>query len=59
MKFVQRMRNGIETSRELMRYFWKGQWWWLLPLLLLLLPLGTLFVVAQSSAIAPFIYTLF
>ena len=59
MKFLQRVRNGFETSSELLGYFWKGQWWWLLPLLVLLLPLGTLFVVAQSSAIAPFIYTLF
>jgi len=32
---------------------------WLLPLLCVLLIVGALLVLAQSSAIAPFIYTIF
>ena len=32
---------------------------WLLPIILLLLILGGLLVLAQGSAVAPFIYTLF
>jgi hypothetical protein len=32
---------------------------WLLPILLLMLIVGGLLIVAQSSAIAPFIYTMF
>ena len=32
---------------------------WLLPIVLILLTLGVLIVLTQSSAIAPFIYTLF
>jgi hypothetical protein len=32
---------------------------WLFPVLLMMLLLGGLLVLAQSSAIAPFIYTLF
>jgi drug/metabolite transporter superfamily protein YnfA len=32
---------------------------WLLPIMLVLLLLGALLVFAQSSAIAPFIYTIF
>lgn len=32
---------------------------WLLPIILILLLLGGLLVLAQGSAIAPFIYTLF
>jgi hypothetical protein len=32
---------------------------WLLPILIVLLLLGTLLVLTQGSAIAPFIYTLF
>ena len=32
---------------------------WLLPIILLLLILGALLVLAQGSAVAPFIYTLF
>jgi hypothetical protein len=32
---------------------------WLLPMLAMLLILGALLILAQTSAIAPFIYTLF
>lgn len=32
---------------------------WLLPIIAVLLLLGTLIVLTQSSAVAPFIYTLF
>lgn len=32
---------------------------WMLPLVLIMLLLGGLMVLAQGSAIAPFIYTLF
>jgi len=32
---------------------------WLLPIIIVLLFLGTIIIFAQSSAIAPFIYTLF
>ena len=32
---------------------------WLLPILVVMLIFGTLLVLAQGSAVAPFIYTLF
>jgi hypothetical protein len=32
---------------------------WLLPIILVLLALGGLLVLAQGSAVAPFIYTIF
>jgi hypothetical protein len=32
---------------------------WLLPIILVLVLLGALLVLAQGSAVAPFIYTLF
>lgn len=33
--------------------------YWLLPIILILLLLGALIIFTESSAIAPFIYTLF
>ena len=33
--------------------------WWLTPIVVMLLLLGALIVLAEGSAIAPFIYTLF
>jgi hypothetical protein len=44
---------------ELWRYLRTRKKYWLLPVFLTLLVLGGLIVVAQGSALAPFIYTLF
>jgi uncharacterized protein DUF5989 len=33
--------------------------WWLLPIIIVLLLLGGLLVFAQSSVLAPFIYSIF
>lgn len=33
--------------------------WWLAPMLIILMALGALAVFTESSALAPFIYTLF
>ena len=33
--------------------------YWLLPILIMMLLFGVLLVLAQSSAVAPFIYTIF
>ena len=45
--------------KEFFSYMGARKKWWLLPTLLLLLMLGGLLVLAQGSAIAPFIYTVF
>lgn len=45
--------------RELWHYFRVRKKFWLLPLLLLLLLIGALVVLAEGSALAPFIYTVF
>lgn len=51
------IRMGIVG--ELFNFFWQNKWWWLTPMILVLLVFGALIIFAQSSAIAPFIYTLF
>lgn len=53
--FVQRL--GI--AGELVAFFWQNKWWWLTPLAVCLLLFGLFIVFAQSSAVMPFIYTLF
>jgi hypothetical protein len=52
------MRQG-GIARELWSYMRVRKKWWLLPLILVLLMVGTLFVLAQGSVLAPFIYTIF
>ena len=59
MRLVERLANGAGIAGELLQFFWQRKWWWLTPMILVLLLLGGLIIFAQSSAIAPFIYTLF
>ena len=44
---------------ELWRYARHRKKYWLLPLLFLMVALGGLLVLAEGSALAPFIYTIF
>jgi len=44
---------------EILRFMRARKKLWLLPLLGVMLLFGALMVIAQTSAIAPFIYTLF
>lgn len=45
--------------KELWAYMRTRKKYWLLPILLMMVVLGGLIVLAQGSAVAPFIYTLF
>ncbi len=45
--------------KELWAYMRARKKYWLLPILLVMVILGGLIVLAQGSAVAPFIYTLF
>ncbi len=44
---------------ELWAFMRERKKFWLLPMLIILLFLGSLIVLTQGSAVAPFIYTLF
>jgi hypothetical protein len=59
MRLGERISNRAGIAGELLQFFWQRKWWWLTPMILVLLLLGGLIIFAQSSAIAPFIYTLF
>ena len=44
---------------ELLRFLGSRKKFWLIPLVILTLLFGALVVLTQSSAVAPFIYTIF
>lgn len=48
-----------EFVMELWGFMKERKKFWLLPIFVVLLMLGTLIVLAQGSAVAPFIYTVF
>ncbi len=53
-------RSGVFVmARELLAFLCTHNRWWLLPPVIVLLLLAGLIVFAESSALAPFIYTLF
>ncbi len=49
MTFLAELKDYIVARRK----------WWLVPVLAALLIIGGLLVLAQGSAVAPFIYTIF
>jgi hypothetical protein len=59
MRFMASLGSRMKIGSELLQFFWENKWWWLAPMVLVLLLFGGLVIFAQSSAIAPFIYTLF
>jgi hypothetical protein len=49
----------FDLLKDLWAFMKERKKFWLLPIIGLMLLLGTLIVLTQGSAIAPFIYTLF
>jgi hypothetical protein len=49
----------LDLMSDLWHFMRVRKKFWLLPLLLVMVLLGGLLVLAQGSAVAPFIYTLF
>ena len=59
MTFLSSAARRCGIAGELLSFLMANKRWWMLPMIGALLLFGVLLVVAQSSAIAPFIYTLF
>lgn len=49
----------LELLKDLWAFMKVRKKFWLAPIILVLLLLGTLIVLSQGSAVAPFVYTLF
>jgi len=49
----------LDLIKDLWDFMKERKKFWLLPIFMVLLFLGILLVLAQGSAVAPFIYTLF
>jgi len=59
MSFVDGLRNRFGIAGELLAFLWQRKLWWMIPMVLVLLVFAGLMVTAQSTALGPFIYTLF
>lgn len=45
--------------RELFEFLTLTRKWWLMPIVLVLILVAVLIILAESSAVGPFVYTLF
>lgn len=57
--FLQRFVSRLGVLGHFFRYLWRERMWWLIPMVVVLVVFGVLIVFSQSSAVTPFIYTLF
>lgn len=53
------MRDVLQILGELWTFMRERKKLWLFPIVVLLLLVSTLLILAQGSALAPFIYTIF
>lgn len=51
--------SKLSILKELWDFLKVRKRWWLAPIIIILLLLGLLIIFTESSAVAPFIYTLF
>jgi hypothetical protein len=51
--------SKVQVAGELWQFMRENKKFWLAPIVITLVFVGVLLVLAKSSAIAPFIYTLF
>ena len=59
MSWVTRAQDRFGIFGEFITFLWERKLWWMIPMVIVLVVFGLLLVFAQSSALAPFIYTLF
>ncbi|MBI2870241.1 MAG: hypothetical protein HYY14_00870 [Candidatus Omnitrophica bacterium] len=59
MKWARRLSNRFSVVGELFYFLWRQRLWWLIPMVAVLLLFGLILIFAQTSPLAPFIYTLF
>ena len=57
--WLNRLTARASAVRRFLDYLWLERLWWMMPMVLILLVFGAVIFFTQSSAVAPFIYTLF
>ncbi len=59
MKRLEGLLTRMKIAGELVRFLWERKLWWMIPMIAVLLGFALILIFAQSSAVGPFIYTLF
>jgi beta-lactamase regulating signal transducer with metallopeptidase domain len=56
MSVIQQFAQRSTIVGEVFSFMWQRKLWWLTPLAVLILLIGILFVLAQVSSVAPWMY---
>ncbi|OGD96197.1 hypothetical protein A3F02_02355 [Candidatus Curtissbacteria bacterium RIFCSPHIGHO2_12_FULL_38_9b] len=59
MRILKNFFSRSGEAGELLKFLWQAKLWFLIPFVVVLLLFGFLLIFAQSTGVAPFIYTLF
>jgi hypothetical protein len=59
VKLSRKVSGRASIMGEFVAFLWERKLWWMIPMVSVLLLFGTLMVLAQGTALSPFIYTLF
>lgn len=57
--FISDIFSKSQEAKDLIQFLWKAKLWFLIPFILVLLIFSFILIFAQSSGVAPFVYTLF
>jgi len=58
-QFKGPVMGKMSIAKEFFSFLKARKKWWLVPIIVLLVLLGTLIIVTEGTALAPFIYALF
>lgn len=58
-RYSKQFMSKLSIIKELWEFLRARKKWWLAPILFFLVTVGALLVLAEGSAVAPLIYTLF
>jgi len=59
MPSLQAIGHRGRIIGEFFAFLWRQKLWWMIPMFALTMVVGLLLILGQSSALSPFIYTLF
>ncbi|MBU0635061.1 MAG: hypothetical protein KKB82_06220 [Candidatus Omnitrophica bacterium] len=58
-KLIAILKGRTRVIAELLHFLWEYKLWWITPIVIILLLLAVIITFASSTAVVPFIYTLF
>ena len=58
MTVMEQLANRSSIVAEVFAFLWQRKLWWLMPLAVLIFVIGVLFLIAQVSSVAPWMYPL-